>query len=336
MRSKLLSRLTLGLMAIIMAGTVTGVTASWNFAEGAPRGADTDFSVRFADFVWQGSDILPTDSDLGKNHQSLITKLVDGENIGLNYPNSDLNEYVKDRLNSRYGRDYFGSMAVTGGSTMDQLFGTKSNKLCFLIHFISNTEYHIFTTGVYLGEQGSQLLGFNTKDGKPSIPIGEWIYPIYRTVIKRANTSSKWEQVITQRGRARSDWYDENRSNANATEIPSFDPDTWQEITIGDEPTKEDAIWTFIGDERTATAVSATTPVFYQITPASAGTRRVVSYNTNVTFNVYNSGVSVIASTKTGTDGNGVPYVYAEWSATANTLYYIRCVGDKSMVFTVS
>lgn len=332
---KTFSKIMAGIMAVAMLGTITGAYASWSFADGIPNGKQLNVSVRFADFVWQGSDILPTDSDLGKNHQSLITQLVDGENIGLNYPKSDLNEYVDDRINGRYDRDYFGSMAVTGGSTMDKLFGTKSNNLCFLIHVISSTEYHIFTTGVYLGEQGSQVLGFNTKDGKPSIPIGEWIYPIYRTIIKRDNTSSEWEQVITQRGRARSDWYDENRNNANATEIPSFDPDTWEEITIGDEPNADNAIWTFVGDNRTATAASATTPVFYQITPKSAGTYRVISYNTNVKFHVYNTNVNVIAETKTGSDSNGA-YVYATWTASANATYYIRCVGDKSMNFTVT
>lgn len=322
-------------MALIMAGTITGVTATWAFDDGAPSPAHTDLSVRFADFVWQGSDILPTDSDLGKNHQALIAKIVDGENIGLNTPNSALNEYVNDRINSRYDRDYFGSMAVTGGTQMDQLFGTKSNNLYFLIHVISKTEYHVFTTGVYLGEQGEQFLGFNTKDGNPSIPIGEWVYPIYRTIITRENTSSTWEQVITQRGRAKSDWYDENRSNANATQIPSFDPDTWEERTMGDEPTLDEAIWTFVGDNRTATAASATTPVFFRIKPKSAGVRTIKTYNVNARFHVYDGNVSIIASSQTGTDSGG-DYVYVQWTATANTMYYIRFVGDKSVTFTVS
>jgi hypothetical protein len=70
----------------------------------------------------------------------------------------------------------------------------------------------------------------NKTPGKPTVPIGQYIEVIYRTAIVRASSSAPFNIVETKKGKAKSDWYDENRSNANVTQIPSFDVNTWVEI----------------------------------------------------------------------------------------------------------
>ena len=87
---------------------------------------------------------------------------------------------------------------------------------------------YIFTTGEYLGERGEiNFWGNNKTPGNPTVPIGGNIYPIYRTKILK--TGGVWAATETVAGYAKSAWYEESRSNANATQIPSFDPDTFQE-----------------------------------------------------------------------------------------------------------
>ena len=210
--------------------SVSGVYATWLFAESKATTVSTALKFTMYLYNWDGSEELPDDEE-GEDHHWLIENLVYGEGIGLSTPTSQLNELIDERLKGGVGwkRDYFGSMAMTGGEEMEELFGTKAEGLSFLIHVISNTEYHIYTTNVYLGERGSSVLGINTKDGNPATPIGEYISPIYKTVIKRESTVGPWEIVSSKEGKAKSDWYDENRRNANATEIPAFDPTTWVE-----------------------------------------------------------------------------------------------------------
>lgn len=221
---------TLGLLvALAMLLSITGVFATWQFTEPRVDPVYVDFKMQMYMYNWEGSEELPDNT--GEDHHWLIENLVYGEGIGLSTPKSELNDLINERLDGGVGwkRDYFGSMAMTGGDEMEELFGTKAEGLSFLIHVISTYEYHIYTTNVYLGERGSSVLGINTKKGNPATPIGEYISPIYKTVITRESTVAQWEIISSKEGKAKSDWYDENRRNANATEIPAFDPTTWVE-----------------------------------------------------------------------------------------------------------
>ena len=328
--------------ALIFLVSVGCVFADWRFSTDPPQSVEHTFSLDAGEFKWEGSDILPDDVQ-GEDHAWLIGNLINGTKngkiIGLDNPDSDLNDYIQDRLKGGLGweRDYFGSMAVTGNTEMEALFGAAAQGLSFIIQVVNDNEYYIFTTSVYLGQRGEPnwLNTGNKTPGKPSVPIGEYIYAIYRTKITRASTSSNWNIVETKAGKALSDWYDENRRNANITQIPSFDPDSWVEASMGGSATTGDAIWTFVGDEATAYPTSRTTPVYYRITPASAGNRVVTSYNTDCTIKVYNNRGQLLATSSPATDGNGTAYVSVAWSASANTLYYLSLEGSMSMHFTV-
>ncbi|MBO5851244.1 MAG: hypothetical protein J6R29_02800, partial [Clostridia bacterium] len=297
----------------------------------------TILEFELGEFTWTGSDELP-DTVEGEDHAWLILNLVDGTNasgqeVGLNNPNSELNSYIEDRLDGGWGweRDYFGSMAVTGGNNVENIFGTKATGVSFLIEVVSDLEYYIYTTSVYLGERGEiNFWGTSNKTpGKPSVPIGEYIYAVYKTKLTRRNTSSDWEIIETKKGKAKSDWYDENRSAANATQIPCFDKDTWVEAEMGGTPTEKDAIWTFIGDNPTAYATQSMPTVYYRIKPSSAGTITASSDNEKVRIDILSSTGAQVATS--GENSSTVSF-----TASANTLYYIAVTGDDIMNLIIS
>lgn len=329
-------------ICVIFLLSISCVFADWHFSTDPPQQVSDPLPLQMSEFTWEGSDILPDDVQ-GEDHAWLIGNLINGTKngkvIGLDNPDSDLNDYIQDRLKGGLGweRDYFGSMAVTGNAEMEALFGAAAQGLSFIIQVVNNNEYYIFTTSVYLGERGEPnwLNTGNKTPGNPSVPIGEYIYAIYRTKITRANTSSAWNIVETKAGKALSDWYDENRRNANITQIPAFDPNSWVEAAMGGSATTSQAIWTFVGDEATAYPDTRNTPVYYRITPKSAGNRVVTTYNTDCTIKVYNSGGQLLATSAPATDGSGTPYVSVTWNSAANTLYYLSFEGSMSMHFTV-
>lgn len=219
-------------MALTVLLSVGGVYATWKYATHGPDPVQQEISVRLGEFNWAGSGDLPTDDAIGENHISLIDQLINHPEHGLNTAKSYLNEQIEDRqdggLGWSSGRDTLGSMAVTQSEELEEIFGLNAYALDFLIQFNSSTEYYIFTTGVDLGQRGEiNILGNNKTPGKPTTPIGQPIYPIYRTRVVKQN--GVWTAVETKLGYANSAWYEESRRNANATQIPSFDPDTFQE-----------------------------------------------------------------------------------------------------------
>lgn len=212
--------------------SVGGVYATWQYSSMGPNPFHLEIPVRLGEFNWSGSGDLPTDDAIGEDHLSLIQQIINHPQHGLNKSGSYLNDQIKDRqdggLGWSGGRDTLGSMAVTQSAELTEIFGLDSNNLEFLIQFNSSTEYYIFTTGEYLGERGEiNIWGNNKTPGKPTVPIGGNIYPIYRTKIVKTN--GVWAATETKVGYATSAWYEESRRNATATQIPSFDPDTFKE-----------------------------------------------------------------------------------------------------------
>ncbi len=230
---KQLTRILAVALCCLTVLSIGGAYATWQYAIGGPNAQDQLVPIRLGEFNWAGSGDLPTDDLAGENHILLIDQIINHPEHGLNTSGSYLNDQIKDRQNGGWGwkRDTLGSMAVTQSAELNDIFGLAASNLEFLIQFKSNTEYFIFTTNVYLGERGEiNFWGSNSKPGKPATPIGQNIYPIYRTRVVK--TGGVWAAVETELGYAQSAWYEESRSNANATQIPSFDPDTFQAGTL--------------------------------------------------------------------------------------------------------
>lgn len=229
---KVASRIVLLLLTLVLVFSVGGAYAVWLYA-GDPVSSQSDsLGFKLGDFLWDGSGDLPTEGTIGENHLTLIDAIINHPDHGLNTSKSYLNEQIDDRQDGGIGwsggRDTLGSMAVTQSEELSEIFGLKASNLNFLIQFIDGDTYYLFTTGEYLGERGEiNWLGQTSKAGNPTVPIGGNVAPIYKTVVEKVN--GRWTAISTTKGYAKSAWYEESRRNANATQIPSFDPDTFTE-----------------------------------------------------------------------------------------------------------
>ena len=344
MKGNILSKvlISLGLVGII---TISGVSATFNYGIDDIPEFETQFNVGLGDFKWLGYDELPNEIE-GQNHAALLNNLIngtaaDGTIVGLNNPNSELNGYIDDRLDGGLfvpKRDYFGSMAVTGGAEMEAIFGTEADELSFIIQVVDDLNYYVYTTSVYLGERGEvNWLSQRTKNGNPTIAIGEYIYPIYRSKLNRATTSSSWNIVETLVGKAKSAWYEENRSNATLTQIPSFDIKTWEEApNAGKEFNTTHAIWTFVGDSVNPKRETLSENTYYRIKSSTARTITITSTAATSTIRIYNEGRSLMYTSTRTTDGQNNTIVQVSFQAAANTMYYIEITGAVNIPFTVS
>ena len=225
--TRLLSAIAVCFALLVL--SVGGVSATWLYAGDPVADAGHKLSLNVGDFLWEGSGDLPTDSEVGENHVSLIDNIINHTSHGLNASGSYLNQQISSRKRGSWtggSRDTLGSMGANQDEELEDIFGLAASELSFLIHFIDDNTYHLYTTSVYLGEPGAcNWLGQTTKAGQPTVPIGENIYPIYKTVVKKSGDS--WTAVSTEEGYAKSAWYEESRSSKHATQIPSFDPDTF-------------------------------------------------------------------------------------------------------------
>ena len=230
----MINRFLAAILLFVSIFSISGVYATWQYSSGGPNPLSSEIGIRLGEFNWAGSGDLPTDSEIGEDHISLIDNIISHPQHGLNASGSYLNDQISERKKGGVlwsSKDTLGSMAVTQSDELNEIFGLDAHNLQFLIQFVSNNEYYIFTTGVDLGERGEiNIWGNNKTAGKPTVPIGESIYPIYRT--KAVRTNGVWAAVETQVGYATSAWYEESRRNENATQIPSFDPDSFTEGNI--------------------------------------------------------------------------------------------------------
>ncbi len=205
------------LLCLLFTLSVSGVFSTWIYAEMPLHGSGGQIALEMDIFHWQGSEILPDEEEEGHAHAVLIDNLVNGENIGLNSPDSYLNEQIAVRLDRHGGHDTLGSMAITQGTALEQLFDLGTQNVTFLIHMKSDTLYYIFTTSLDLGEKRN-----------PTYKIGTTISPIYRTTVVKQD--GKWITTVTEEGSATSAYYEETQPSIfeNISRIPSFNPTTWK------------------------------------------------------------------------------------------------------------
>lgn len=217
-----ISRVIMLLLIISLGFSIAKVSASWNYSQGSV------YEISQNETVSLNWPIISTKGE------KLADMIVNDATNGLNQSNSYLNEQIKSRWSTSNGgkRDTIGSMAVTQGDGLDQDFALTENGVDFLLQFIDEDNngtidyYYLFITDVYLGERGEiYWWGSNKTPGNPTTPIGEYIYPIFR--FKLTNENGTWVIGPEEVGSAKSAWYEESRSNINATQIPSFNPDTW-------------------------------------------------------------------------------------------------------------
>ena len=70
------------LIITILAVSIGGVFATWQYAELPVTDADKSVNVSLDEFIWEPEEILPTDSEIGENHLSLIELILNERNKG--------------------------------------------------------------------------------------------------------------------------------------------------------------------------------------------------------------------------------------------------------------
>ena len=323
--ASLLSVVTL----LLLTFSVAGVYAAWSFAEAPPIPQNEEIRVVLRE--WSGSEILPEDSAMGENHLLLVENIVNGEGIGLNSKDSYLNDQIDYRLDRNPSRDTLGSMAVTQGSELDRLFGThgEAENLTFIVHVVNDTTYEIFTTSLYLGERGEMsglIFPSNKTPGDPTVPLGDYAYPVYKTTVVKVNGT--WKAQDTALGIAKSAWYDESRSNSNknVTQIPSINVDSWTSDLSLVGTGRSNAIWTCENQRLLAICGDYNTVRYFRIKPEKAGTLTVSSDHVASHFEIQNADGAVLASgAKT-----------ASATVSAETVYYIAVKGAVQFSFTTT
>lgn len=209
----------------------TGVYATWSYFY-APDTARLYARPSLGAFTYGGTvvdynDVLPTDTENGKSHLELMERILSNV-VGLNNSNSALVNQIEWANNIVYRNKVWGTMSKDiwisqGGDTVKNQMGladTEISNLSFMIQTVSSSQYYVYTTSISLGEAGEGSIWGNSKKGSPNIPIGQYIYEVYRTNV--VLEKGVWVEKETTIGSAPSAWYDENLYQTKR-QIPSFD-----------------------------------------------------------------------------------------------------------------
>lgn len=328
MKSKILLKIILSIVSLSIVVSCSGVFASWIYAEENPVESNKELPFILNEFYWQGAEELPEDSSLGENHVVLIEKILNGTytdangnvtNIGLNNPNSYISKEIENRSNiSWFSSDTLGSMDYWERDDISKYFDTATTNLTFLIYFpegVSDT-YYLFTTSVVLGEDS------------PNIPIGQVIYPIYRTTLVK-NAEGVWEATETSTGFATSSYYENPITGSWLVKYPSFDPTTWNEGKQG--TASSNAIYSYVGQTITLHAETAETKTYYKIVAPSNTNIKVSSEDSAVKIIVYNSGMSYVTAREGAQASNSITF-----KPTRNSTYYIEVYGATTITFNIT
>jgi len=306
------------LLCIVLLWGSAGVYATWTYATAQAQDRDFALNLEVNDFQWQGSEDLPDDTE-GEDHYSLIEAIIDGP-YGLNTKGSYINEQIQTRSNLAFlNVSTLGSMDFWERQDIANYFDTTTQNLSFVLYFpegVSDT-YYLYTTNVSFG-------GSN----EPNFPVGQKIYPIYRTKIVKNSESGKYEGVETKLGYANSAYY-KNVITGTFLRYPSIDPESWREGVLGTG--MDNPILTYIGQSTVCYPATATDKVYYKLS-ASRGTATVtLNTEANCSVRVYSANKQLVSATA-GAQGSRT----ISWATSNNSTYYIEISGAESIPFTVS
>lgn len=249
---KSLKRILLSICALFTLASTTGVYALWHYAGNPADSVQTTISVEIG---------LPNYEEEHLDYQGLLTTLIegtdengnpikhDGEQVGLNNPNSFLNQTIKARVD---GANSLGGGKIEGGrntvGSMAKLFedefkayGADVSNLKFLFYFpegYNSNTLKIYTWSTVDGDLPLSISGnkvtandiemdnwrtgtniFNYKYYPESMPTKTvWVHPIYETTVTRG-ADGIWKQGESISGYAMACFYTENRNNAGFSKM---------------------------------------------------------------------------------------------------------------------
>jgi hypothetical protein len=127
---------------VLTIGTVSGVYAMWNYFGLPADPHNQNFVIGIKDFYYPEN--LPDDEEGELYHGGLLEKIISVEE-GLNGTNTLLTNAVNDRKEDK--KDTVSSNQQVSGGNLKNKFSTVEGfeNVGFLIHFYSDTVYHIYT-----------------------------------------------------------------------------------------------------------------------------------------------------------------------------------------------
>ena len=190
--------------------------------------------------------------------------------------------------------------------------------IAFLLYFPNGkaSPYYLYTTSVVLGKDSA------------NIPIGENIYPVYRTKIE-LNSEGVWKATETLTGYAKSDYYENPITGSWLVKYPSIDPSSWKEGDLG--LSQETAIYAAIGQTYTAYNQDTTTPKYYKIKRSSKGNVTVTGTESTHVVHVYDQNMKAVSATGGTKQGSNK----VTFSASANATYYVTVSGATTLTFSI-
>ena len=318
------------ILSFVLIFSMSGVFATWGYSNLTPEDAQNEFTVNMGIFKWEGAEELPTDI-VGEDHLELIEKILNGtvteadgstKNIGLNNPDSYISQEIDDRSSGWITSDTLGSMDFWESENIEDYFNLATDNLTFLLYFpdgVSDT-YYLYTTSIVLGGQNS-----------PNIPIGETVYPVYRTILTKNTETGQYEAVETETGYASSAYYSNPITGSAFIKYPSFNPTSWRQGELGDNV--DNAIYTYMGQTFTAYPKTSDTPVYYSIEEVSSNNTPVTisSENSLAQIKIYNSSGTLVTLSSGVQGGNNLTF-----SARRNQSYYFTVQGSTSITLTIT
>ena len=128
------------LILSIITVSIGGVFATWHYAEQPAVDDSTNLNVSLIEFMWEPEEILPTESEIGENHLTLIELILNEKNkgYGLNY---DKKQVLESYLNSK--GYIFSNQKTTGGNI--KFVSDETNQLYYCIEKVNGTLYNAYT-----------------------------------------------------------------------------------------------------------------------------------------------------------------------------------------------
>lgn len=316
------------LIVLVFTFGISGVFAEWKYSEAIS--ADVDLDIKVIVMPWEGADELPNQNEYGNNHKILIEQVLNGtyvsgtttQNIGLNTQDSYLVEEIQKRKNISYrDANQLGSMDIWQSDRISEFFSLSeaSNKIEFILKFPDGSDdtYYLYSTSLDLGD------GYN-----PTIPIGTYIYPVYKTTLQR-NSDGVWEAISTEVGYAKSARYSNPYTGLGLGN--AFDTNSWVKGKIG--TSFDDAVYTELNYSMPVETHNTETETYYYYDSTSTNNVSVAVQNSSKAIvYVYDNNGNLVATRNNTAQGSQL----VTFKPSRNTRYYVKVTGDTYCTFTIS
>ncbi len=186
------------LSILIFCASISGVFATWFFAEETPTPVTKAENIGISEFVWKPEEILP-DVTPSQNYLDLHQSILENMKGGLNSS--------KDTLENAVLRDSDGllhsSQNVQGGNLSHLFITSESKELDFIVEYVSDNEFLVYMYESAKAENGA---------------AGVTRIAVYKTIYLK--TGNEWNGAEAQYGFATVDFFP-------SSNILAIDVKTW-------------------------------------------------------------------------------------------------------------